>query len=85
MNRRTGSWPTAITAYNHGTAGMERAIRKLGTRDIGAIVQKYKSRTFGFASRNFYTSFLAAVEVSRNYEHYFGEVSPLRMRRTTSI
>jgi len=72
--RRTGSWPTAITAYNHGTAGMERAIRKLGTRDIGTIVRRYKSRTFGFASRNFYTSFLAAVEVSHNYEHYFGEL-----------
>jgi len=71
---RTRTWPTAITAYNHGTAGMERAIRTLGTRDIGEIVRKYKGRTFGFASRNFYTSFLAAVEVSRNYEHYFGEL-----------
>jgi len=73
-HRRTGTWPTAITAYNHGTAGMERAIRRLGTRDIGTIVHRYRSRTFGFASRNFYTSFLAAVEVSRNYEHYFGEL-----------
>jgi membrane-bound lytic murein transglycosylase D len=70
--RRTGTWPTAITAYNHGTGGMERAIRQLGTRDIGAIVHNYQSRSFGFASRNFYTEFLAAVEVSRNAEQYFG-------------
>lgn len=73
--RRTGTWPLAITAYNHGTAGMERAIRKLGTRDIARIVEDYRSRTFGFASRNFYTSFLAAVEVSRNADHYFGELA----------
>jgi len=50
--RRTKTWPTAITAYNHGTAGMERAIRRLGTRDIGRIVHEYRSRTSGFASRN---------------------------------
>ena len=30
----TDSWPLAITAYNHGTGGMKRAIRRLGTRDI---------------------------------------------------
>jgi membrane-bound lytic murein transglycosylase D len=73
--RRTRTWPTAITAYNHGTAGMERAIRKLGTRDIARIISDYRGRSFGFASRNFYTSFLAAAEVSRNAEHYFGELS----------
>ena len=72
--RRTGTWPTAITAYNHGTAGMERAIRKLGTRDIATIVRDYRSRSFGFASRNFYAEFLAAVEVSRNAEQHFGEL-----------
>ena len=58
----TGSWPLAITAYNHGAAGMRRAVRKLGTRDIATIVSKYSSRTFGFASRNFYVEFLAAAE-----------------------
>jgi membrane-bound lytic murein transglycosylase D len=66
------SWPLAITAYNHGSSGMRRAVRKLGTSDIGAIVQRYQSRTFGFASRNFYASFLAAVHVDRNAELYFG-------------
>jgi len=72
--RRTGTWPLAITAYNHGTAGMERAIRQLGTRDIATIVHDYRSRSFGFASRNFYTSFLAAVEVERNAERFFGSL-----------
>lgn len=68
----TGSWPLAITAYNHGAAGMRRAVRQLGTHDIVTIVREYKSRTFGFSSRNFYAAFLAAVDVHFNVEKYFG-------------
>ncbi len=71
----TGSWPLAVTAYNHGAAGMRRAARKLGTKDIVTINRKYKSRTFGFASRNFYFSLLAATEVAHNHERYFGKVT----------
>ncbi len=36
------------------------------------IVRKYKSRSFGFASRNFYTALLAAVDVDKDPERYFG-------------
>ncbi len=71
----TGSWPLAITAYNHGAAGMRRASRQLGTKDIHTIIRKYKGRTFGFASRNFYVEFLAALEVSSNSEKYFGPLT----------
>ncbi len=70
-----GTWPLALTSYNHGAAGMRRAVRKLGTHDIGVIVAQYRSRTFGFASRNFYASFLAAVEVDRNAKRYFGTLA----------
>lgn len=71
--QRLGSWPLAITAYNHGLNGMLRARRRYG-RDLGIIVKYYKSRSFGFASRNFYAEFLAALHVTRNYKRYFGEV-----------
>ena len=70
--RSLKSWPLAITAYNHGASGMRRAKRKLGTDRIDVIVQKYRSRTFGFASRNFYAQFLAARKVLAAYEPYFG-------------
>jgi membrane-bound lytic murein transglycosylase D len=47
-------------------------VRQVGTTDIARIVRSYKSRTFGFASRNFYASFLAALDVERDAERHFG-------------
>ena len=73
-----GNWPLAITAYNHGQAGMRRAVRQLGTDAIETILREYEGRTFGFASRNFYTAFLAAIQVDAKYDKYFGplEIEP---------
>lgn len=69
-----GNWPLAITAYNHGLTGMKRAVRKVGCKDLDLIVQHYRSLSFGFASKNFYAEFLAAVQVARNPVKYFGKV-----------
>ncbi|HEX7035910.1 MAG TPA: transglycosylase SLT domain-containing protein [Pseudomonadales bacterium] len=74
----TGSWPLAITAYNHGLAGMRRAVEQLGTKDIGTIAWDYRGRAFGFASRNFYAAFLAAVDVEARAEELFGPIRPER-------
>jgi len=70
-----GTWPLAITAYNHGEGGVRRAVRETGTTDIGRIVERYHGPRFGFASRNFYAEFLAAVAVERDYEAYFGPLT----------
>ena len=70
-----GNWPLALTAYNFGAGGLLRATKSLGTSDIGVIAAKYKGPAFGFASRNFYPSFLAALEVDRNAERYFGPLA----------
>jgi len=69
-----GTWPLALTAWNHGAGGMRRAKEELGTDDITTIVRNYQGKTFGFASRNFYVSFLAALEVDRNAEKFFGRL-----------
>lgn len=71
--QRLQTWPLAITAYNHGPAGMERASVKMGSKNISEIIQKYDSDTFGFASANYYVSFLAAAKVMSNSWLYFGE------------
>lgn len=70
------AWPLALTAYNHGAGGMARAVRRLGTRDIAVVVEKYKSRTFGFASRNFYAEFIAAAISYVERERHFPNVEP---------
>lgn len=66
-----GNWPLAVTAYNHGKYGMLRAQRLHGS-DLLRIIDQYQGRSFGFASKNFYPEFLAAIEIARNYEEYFG-------------
>jgi membrane-bound lytic murein transglycosylase D len=69
---RLGDWPMAVTAYNHGIAGMLRAKEKMGTYD--AVFEDYGGRRFGFASRNFYSEFLAARHVAKNHTQYFSDV-----------
>lgn len=77
-HRILGTWPLALTAYNHGVAGMRHAVETLGTTNIVTIVRNYQSRTFGFASRNFYVSFLAALQILNDPQKYFGTIVPLR-------
>ena len=70
------NWALAITAYNHGQSGMRNAVRSTGTDRIEVILREYNGRLFGFASRNFYVAFLAAVDVDANAEEYFGPLNP---------
>ena len=69
---RLGSWPLALTSYNHGVGGMKRAQETFGN-DFVAIVRNYSGASFGFASRNFYTEFLAARDIARNPQRFFPE------------
>jgi membrane-bound lytic murein transglycosylase D len=66
----------AITAYNHGLSGVRRAMRIHGDEALVDILRQYNGRTFGFASRNFYVAFLAAMEVDQNPDKYFPDVVP---------
>ncbi len=77
-----GSWPLALTAYNHGVNGMLKAKRAKGGYE--KIFLEYKGRRFRFASRNFYSEFLAVCRIAKNYQAYFKEVNfhePLKRDR----
>jgi membrane-bound lytic murein transglycosylase D len=65
-------WAFAVTSYNHGVEGMLRAKRAVGD-DFAQVVRNYQSRSFGFASKNFYTEFLAARDVAGSHGDYFPE------------
>jgi membrane-bound lytic murein transglycosylase D len=68
-------WPLAITAYNHGAAGIAKAARESGSKELPDIIERYEGKgSFGFASQNFYASFLAALHVAKNSEAFLGNV-----------
>lgn len=70
--RALGSWPLAVTSYNHGIGSMSRARDRFGD-DFARIVRNYDAPSFGFASRNFYVEFLAARRIAHSPHKYFPE------------
>ena len=69
---KLGTWPLALTSYNHGVHGMQRAKDRFGT-DFERIYREYDGRVWGFASKNFYAEFLAARKVAQEADSYFPE------------
>ncbi|MFH2132963.1 MAG: LysM peptidoglycan-binding domain-containing protein [bacterium] len=79
-----GSWPLALTAYNHGAKAMSKAKKAKGNYET--IFNEYEGRRFKFASRNFYSEFLAAREIAKNYTDYFPDLilsQPIKTRTYT--
>lgn len=74
--RALGAWPLAVTAYNYGRGGMARAVAVVGSRDLARIINHYSHPRFGFASRNFYAEFLAALEIYQHSQRYFTGLRP---------
>jgi len=70
--KRLGSWALAITAYNHGTNSMLRAKKAKG--DYESIFNEYHGRRFKFASRNFYSEFIAARNIATDYQKNFPQI-----------
>jgi membrane-bound lytic murein transglycosylase D len=73
-----GSWPLAVVAYNYGLNGMTRAVRKLGNQDLVKVLREHDGRAFGYAGRNFYPEFIAALELYRDRATEFPNVVPER-------
>lgn len=68
------SWPLAVTAYNHGVGSLRKIVKKYKSNDISYLVKNVQSKKgFGFASRNFYASYLAALHVESHANIYFPE------------
>jgi membrane-bound lytic murein transglycosylase D len=83
------NWPLAVTGYNHGPTGVMKMTKKYNTRDLAELIENVNSRkSFGFASRNFYASFLAILDVESNAPKYFKNIrwskripgEPLKMK-----
>ena len=68
-------WPLALTAYNYGRGGLARALAEVNGTSLLDIIDRFQSRRFGFASRNYYAEFLAAADVERNWRLHFGDMT----------
>jgi membrane-bound lytic murein transglycosylase D len=64
-------WPLVITSYNYGRGGMAKAAEMVGSRDFEEILKNYRNPRFGFAARNYYAEFLAAVDIYKQAEEIF--------------
>ena len=60
--KNTQQWPFALTAYNHGLQGVKNAMKY--SKDFCTVYAGYQGKTFGFASRNFYAQYLAALRIT---------------------
>ena len=73
-----GDWALAITAYNYGIGGISRAA-SIYSGDYATMIERYQAPHFGFAVKNYYAEFLAAMDVYESEETYFpgikGEVA----------
>ncbi|QQG65558.1 lytic transglycosylase domain-containing protein [Desulfobulbus oligotrophicus] len=83
-------WPLALTAYNYGRNGTMRAKKEMGTYE--RIFTSYNQGAFKFASRNFYSEFIAALRVAQQIEktHKFSLERPepiitLRLKNDTPV
>ena len=84
-HRVLGSWPLAITAYNHGLSGTLRGTQTLNTSDIVSLVREYRGNGFGLASRNFYVAYCAVLDIATHADAYFGHMEAADKPTLTSV
>ena len=68
------SWPLALTAWNHGPGGVRKASKAAGSKDLGVIISRYRSKNFDFASSNFYSEFLGALYAEKYNDMIFANI-----------
>ncbi|HXH75108.1 MAG TPA: transglycosylase SLT domain-containing protein [Bacteriovoracaceae bacterium] len=67
------TWDLAVTAYNSGTKHLLKTRRELATSkiDLEEVIKHSDSGHFGFASKNFYSEFLALAHTLAYREEIF--------------
>jgi membrane-bound lytic murein transglycosylase D len=70
------SWDLTVTAYNSGPKHLLATKRELASRDVDleAVIKNSDSQRFGFASKNFYSEFLALVHTLAYQQELFDSI-----------
>ncbi|MGH7934615.1 MAG: LysM peptidoglycan-binding domain-containing protein [Candidatus Binataceae bacterium] len=69
-HERFPSWPLAITAYDYGAGAMAHAAT-VHDGNYLRILRHHDDPNFGFAVENYYSEFLATLEIYRHSSRYF--------------
>jgi membrane-bound lytic murein transglycosylase D len=59
--------PLAVTAYNHGRYGISRGLKSINGKTLVDLIERSNHPRWGFAGKNYYAEFLAAVELEREW------------------
>jgi len=78
------TWPLTVTGWNHGAAGIRRMTERYQSRELGDLTDQ-RGHRFGFASANFFASFVAALDVEKNAGKYFGVLATLPEVKGTDV
>lgn len=73
-------WPLAVTAYNYGRNGLARGREATGIDSLVGLIKHWDGPRWGFAAKNYYAEFIAAIEVEQNAAQYFGPLSPMPLQ-----
>lgn len=70
------SWDLAVTAYNSGTKHLLKTKRELASDDINLedVIKHSDSEHFGFASKNFFSEFLALAHTLAYKDELFDDL-----------
>lgn len=70
------SWDLAVTAYNSGTKHLFKTKRELNRSNVTLedVIKHSDSENFGFASKNFYSEFLALVHALAYEDELFPSI-----------
>jgi membrane-bound lytic murein transglycosylase D len=71
------SWPFVITSYNSGFSHIIRAKRKFKNNNLSfkQFIEDYDHPRIGFASKNYYSEFLALVHTLAYKELFFPDIN----------
>jgi membrane-bound lytic murein transglycosylase D len=66
----------AITSFNFGMGGTAKAVRKARSRDLSVLLKRHRNGSFGFAVKNYYAEFVAALNTLNHREICFPDADP---------
>ena len=84
--RFDGSWPLAVTAYNMGEGGVERAVASTGEKDLWRLLETPPaSQMMQQETKKFYPKLLATIMVAKSPDRFGFSTPPQSPEQITRV